>query len=213
MNHLFFTFPTRSNQSYNMSKLIFATNNENKVKEIRAVLPADFEIITLKEAGIDIDIPEPHDTLEANAREKSTVIHQLTGLDCFSEDTGLEVEALNGAPGVKSARYAGEGRHFADNISLLLKNLGDNPNRKARFRTVVSLILHNQEYQFEGICEGMITMESSGSEGFGYDPVFVPNGDTRSFADMSLEEKNKFSHRKKAIARLTLFLQSQNSSD
>jgi XTP/dITP diphosphohydrolase len=189
-----------------MPPLIFATNNQHKVNEIRAVLPASFQIITLKEAGINIDIPEPHDTLEANALEKSSVIYKLTGLDCFSEDTGLEVAALNGAPGVHSARYAGEGRDFAANIEKLLQQLGDNPNRGARFRTVVSLLLGGKQYFFEGVCEGQILHESLGSGGFGYDPVFMPNGASRSFAEMEMSEKNKFSHRKKAIEQLSLFL-------
>lgn len=182
--------------------LIFATNNEHKVKEIRSVIGPSFHIITLREAGIDIDIPEPHDTLEANATEKSQTIHRMTGQDCFSEDTGLEVEALNGEPGVKSARYAGDGRDFQQNIDKLLGKLGNNPNRKARFRTVISLILEGREYFFEGICEGNILEEQQGSKGFGYDPVFVPDGAEKSFAEMSMEEKNKYSHRQKAVSQL-----------
>lgn len=189
-----------------MSTLIFATNNQHKVNEIRSVIGSSFDIITLKEAGIDIDIPEPHDTLEANASEKSKTIHRLTSQDCFSEDTGLEVEALQGEPGVKSARYAGEGRDFQQNIDKLLQKLGNNPNRKARFRTVVSLILNQQEYLFEGICTGKIAEDQKGNQGFGYDPVFIPDGATRSFAEMSLEEKNLYSHRQKAISQLIDFL-------
>ena len=156
--------------------LIFATNNQHKVDEIRTVLKNSFTIITLKEAGIDIDIPEPHDTLEANATEKAQTIHQLTGKDCFSEDTGLEVAALNGEPGVKSARYAGEGRDFQQNIDKLLENLKDKTNRKARFRTIISLIMDKQEHVFEGICEGRIVDDQQGNKGFGYDPVFMPDG-------------------------------------
>jgi XTP/dITP diphosphohydrolase len=186
--------------------LIFATNNEHKVKEIRSVIGPSFHIITLREAGIDIDIPEPHDTLEANATEKSQTIHRMTGQDCFSEDTGLEVDALNGEPGVKSARYAGDGRDFQQNIDKLLGKLGNNPNRKARFRTVISLILQGREYFFEGICEGNILEEQQGSKGFGYDPVFVPDGAEKSFAEMSMEEKNKYSHRQKAVSQLIDFL-------
>lgn len=186
--------------------LVFATNNQNKVNEIRSVLPASIQITTLKEAGIDIDIPEPHDSLEANATEKSTAIHQITRLNCFSEDTGLEVYALNGEPGVKSARYAGEGRNFQDNIDKLLLNLSGKADRRARFRTVVSLIWQNKEYLFEGICEGIIIEVQKGLEGFGYDPVFIPDGASKTFAEMSMEEKNKYSHRKKAIARLIDFL-------
>ncbi len=191
--------------------LIFATNNQNKVTEIRAVIGNQFEIITLKEAGIDIDIPEPHDTLEANASEKSQTIHGLTTKNCFSEDTGLEVASLNGEPGVKSARYAGDDRDFQQNIDKLLFNLQGNTNRKAQFRTVVSLILDNQEYLFEGICEGQISENQNGNQGFGYDPVFIPDGATKSFAEMNMDEKNKYSHRKKAVAKLINFLSEQTS--
>ena len=191
--------------------LIFATNNQHKVTEIRSVIGEQFSIITLKEAGIDIDIPEPHDTLEANATEKSTTIHRLTHQNCFSEDTGLEVEALNGEPGVKSARYAGDGRNFQENIDKLLQKLQGQPNRKARFRTVISLIMHNKEYLFDGICEGRITEDQKGREGFGYDPVFVPKGATKSFAEMSMEEKNSFSHRQKAVTKLIGFLSNQKA--
>jgi XTP/dITP diphosphohydrolase len=188
--------------------LIFATNNENKVKEIRAVIGQQCNIITLKEAGIDIDIPEPHDTLEKNASEKSQTIHQLKGEDCFSEDTGLEVAALNGEPGVKSARYAGDGRDFQLNIDKLLLNLQNTANRQAQFRTVISLILGNKEYFFEGICKGRITHDQKGFQGFGYDPVFIPEGASKTFAEMTMEEKNQFSHRKKAVAKLIQFLKS-----
>lgn len=187
-------------------KLVFATNNQHKVEEIRAVLPPSFSIVTLKEAGIDIDIPEPHDTLEENAREKAVTIHQMTGENCFSEDTGLEVDALGGEPGVKSARYAGDDRSFSSNIDKLLSRLEGKPNRKARFRTVICLILEGKEYLFEGICEGHILEEEKGGKGFGYDPVFTPEGDNRSFAEMSLEEKSRYSHRSKAVAGLVTFL-------
>lgn len=189
-----------------MDTLIFATNNQNKVDEIRLVLGNRFNIITLKEAGIDIDIPEPHDTLEANAAEKSGVIHRLTQKNCFSEDTGLEVEALNGEPGVKSARYAGEGRSFENNIDKLLQNLQGDTNRSARFRTIISLIIDNEKYFFEGICFGIITTGRKGSSGFGYDPVFIPAGSTKTFAEMTMEEKSSFSHRKKAVEKLVDFL-------
>ena len=187
-------------------KLIFATNNQHKVVEIRSVIKNSFEIITLAEAGIDIDIPEPHDTLEANASEKSRTIYRITGISCFGEDTGLEVLALNGEPGVKSARYAGEGRSFDKNIEKLLTNLADKPQRKARFRTVISLVLEGREVFFEGICEGTITRGKKGIHGFGYDPVFVPEGADRSFAEMSTEEKNIYSHRRKATDELVAFL-------
>lgn len=187
-------------------KLIFATNNAHKVEEIRHLVGQQFQLLTLQEAGIHRDIPEPHDTLEANASEKSSVIYQLTQTNCFSEDTGLEVEALNGEPGVRSARYAGEDKSFEKNIDLLLANLAGNPNRKARFRTVVSLIIEGKEYQFEGICNGTITAARQGTQGFGYDPVFIPEGSTRSFGEMSMEEKEQFSHRGRATQKLVTFL-------
>lgn len=191
-----------------MSKptLIFATNNQHKVDEISSVIGNQVHVITLQDAGIDIDIPEPHPTLEANATEKSVTIHRLTGKNVFSEDTGLEVFALNGEPGVKSARYAGDQKNFQANIDKLLFNLQDKHHRTAQFRTVVSLIWDNQEYQFEGICKGTISTSQSGNGGFGYDPVFVPEGASISFAEMSMEEKNKYSHRKKAIVQLVDFL-------
>jgi len=189
-----------------MDTIIFATNNQNKVDEVRSVLDKSFNIITLKEAGIDIDIPEPHDSLEANATEKSKTIYQLTNKNCFSEDTGLEVEALNGEPGVKSARYAGENRNFDDNIEKLLFNLKLQNNKSARFKTVISLILDGNEYLFEGICQGKIITEKRGQNGFGYDPVFIPDGSDKTFAEMKMNEKNKFSHRKKAMEKLITFL-------
>ncbi len=189
-------------------KLIFATNNTHKAKEIRSVLKGDIQVITLKEAGIDQEIPEPYDSLEENARTKSATIFAMTGINCFSEDTGLEVEALGGEPGVKSARYAGEGRSFDANIDKLLARLGGVTNRKARFRTVISLFIGGRETQFEGICEGRITEKRKGGNGFGYDPVFVPEGSALSFAEMDMAGKNKFSHRKKATEKLVAFLNS-----
>ncbi len=189
-----------------MKTLIFATNNQNKVEEIKSIIGNSFHIVSLKEAGIDIDIPEPHESLEENASEKSRVVFKLTGENCFSEDTGLETEALNGEPGVKSARYAGEGRNFKDNIKKLLHLLNGTKNRKARFRTVMSLIINGKEHLFTGICDGNISYEPKGEKGFGYDSVFIPAGDTRTFAEMSLEDKNVFSHRKKAINKLLAFL-------
>jgi XTP/dITP diphosphohydrolase len=189
-----------------MRKLIFATNNQNKVEEIHSLIDDLFEVVSLKEAGITIEIPEPHDTLEANATEKAQTIFKLTGENCFSEDTGLEVQALNGEPGVKSARYAGDGKNFSDNVDKLLEKMQGIQNRKGRFRTVVSLILDGKEYQFEGACEGVITTSRKGIGGFGYDPIFIPDGDTKTFAEMTLQEKNKFSHRKKATAQLLAFL-------
>lgn len=193
-------------------KLIFATNNQHKVDEIRSVIRNSFlEIITLKEAGIDIDIPEPFNTLEENASNKSRTICEMKKTDaqvigCFSEDTGLEVEALNGEPGVKSARYAGDEKSFDRNIEKLLTQLEGTTNRKAKFRTVISLIIHRNETLFEGTCEGTIEYGRKGERGFGYDPIFVPNGSIHTFAEMNIEEKNKFSHRKKATDKLIAFL-------
>ena len=187
-------------------QLIFATNNQNKVKEIASVLPANIEVKSLKEIGINVDIPEPHDTLKENASEKSRTIFELTQQNCFSEDTGLEVDALNGAPGVRSARYAGEPSNPEKNIEKLLHEMNGKSNRAARFRTVVSLILNGKEYWFEGVCEGKIIHEKRGEDGFGYDPVFIPIGSDSTFAQMDMNEKNLFSHRKKAIDKLIAFL-------
>ena len=186
--------------------LIFATNNAHKLEEIRAAIGDSLEVIGLRQAGIDIDIPEPHDTLEANAREKSSTIHRLTGQNCFSEDTGLEVAALNGEPGVISARYAGAQRSAKDNIDLLLGRLKDKSDRRARFRTVISLIWNDRQHLFEGICEGRILGTPTGDNGFGYDPIFAPDGETRSFAQLTMEEKNRYSHRRKAADQLVAFL-------
>ena len=187
-------------------RLIFATNNQNKLAEINSAVTEGLEIITLKEAGIDVDIPEPHNTLEENAREKSTVIHKLTGENCFSEDTGLEVATLNGAPGVRSARYAGDEADNKKNIALLLQNMEGKAERVAQFKTVISLLLDKQEYQFTGICKGKIFTKEQGEGGFGYDSIFIPDGDEKTFAEMTMEEKNKYSHRKKAVVQLIDFL-------
>jgi XTP/dITP diphosphohydrolase len=196
-----------------MQSLVFATNNKNKVDEIRSVLNNKFVITSLEEAGIDIDIPEPHDTLEANASEKSKTIYQLTGKDSFSEDTGLEVDSLNGAPGVRSARYAGDESDFKKNIVMLLDNLKGKENRRAQFKTIISLIISGKEYQFDGICKGTIIESERGSNGFGYDAVFIPDGSSKTFGEMTMEEKNKFSHRKKATAKLIEFLNDQYGQD
>ena len=187
-------------------KLIFATNNAHKVDEIRRVLPPTLQILTLREAGIDTDIPEPHPTLHENAAEKARTIHRMTGTSCFSEDSGLEVQALGGAPGVHSARYAGEERSDGNNIARLLNELRGAPDRSARFRTVICLIWEGREYYFEGHCPGRIIEAPTGTGGFGYDPVFVPEGETRTFAEMSTEEKNRLSHRRKAADQLVTFL-------
>ena len=190
-----------------MHTLIFATNNRNKVAEIQSLVGANFTIIPLKEAGIEIEIPEPHDQLEANAHEKAVTIFNLTHQNCFSEDTGLEIVALNGAPGVKSARYAGENSNAQANIDLVLSKMADIENRTAQFRTVICLIWENQTYYFEGVCKGQILSNMQGENGFGYDPIFVPDGATKSFANMTMDEKNTFSHRKKAVMQLFDFLE------
>ena len=190
-----------------MHTLIFATNNRNKVAEIQSLVGPNFTIIPLKEAGIEIDIPEPHDQLEANAHEKAVTIFNLTHQNCFSEDTGLEIVALNGAPGVKSARYAGENSNAQANIDLVLSKMAGIENRTAQFRTVICLIWENQTYYFEGVCKGQILSNMQGENGFGYDPIFVPDGATKSFANMTMDEKNTFSHRKKAVMQLFDFLE------
>ncbi|MBL7724273.1 MAG: RdgB/HAM1 family non-canonical purine NTP pyrophosphatase [Chitinophagaceae bacterium] len=189
-------------------KLIFATNNQHKVDEIRSVIDKNLELITLQEAGIDIDIPEPYDTLKENASGKSRTIFDMTGINCFSEDTGLEVDSLDGEPGVKSARYAGDDRSFNANIEKLLSKLSGKTDRSARFRTVISLLIDGRETLFEGICEGRVIEEKRGEQGFGYDPVFTPAGADKTFAEMTMQEKNQFSHRKKAVEKLVAFLNS-----
>ena len=189
-----------------MRKLIFATNNAHKLGEVQALLGDAFTLVTLRECGITEDIPETADTLEGNALQKARYVYEKTGLECFADDTGLEVDALGGAPGVHSARYATDGHDFAANNRLLLKNLEGVTDRTARFRTVIALILDGVEYTFEGRVEGTIATAESGSEGFGYDPLFVPSGEIITFAQMSAEAKNAISHRGRAVAKLVNFL-------
>lgn len=189
-----------------MRKIIFATNNAHKLSEVQAVLGEEFTLVTLRECGITEDIPETADTLEGNALQKARYVFEKTGADCFADDTGLEVDALNGAPGVHSARYATDGHDFAANNRLLLKNLEGVTERTARFRTVIALILGGKEYTFEGRVEGTIAEEECGAEGFGYDPLFVPSGEIITFAQMSAEAKNAISHRGRAVAELVKFL-------
>lgn len=189
-----------------MKDLIFATNNENKVLEMRSVLGSLYSIISLKEAGIYIDIPEPFDTLEANASEKSKVIFDLTKKDCFSEDTGLEITSLGGKPGVLSARYAGEKKDAHDNNLKVLDELSAYSDRSAQFRTIISLRLNGKEYKFEGICKGTILAYRQGIKGFGYDSIFIPEGSAKTFAEMDMAQKNQFSHRKIAISKMISFL-------
>ena len=187
-------------------KIVFATNNAHKLSEVKAVLGEGFELVTLKEVGITEDIPETGETLDENASIKARYVYQRTGLDCFADDTGLEVEALGGAPGVRSARYATDGHDFAANNRKLLKELDGETNRTARFRTVISLIRGGEEIQVEGIVRGTIATQESGAEGFGYDPLFIPEGRSVTFAEMSADEKNAISHRGRAVAELVKVL-------
>lgn len=191
-------------------KLIFASNNQHKIAEVQAIVPAHLKIVSMKDAGIDMEIPEPHATLEENAREKARAIHQLTGENCFSEDTGLEVFSLNGEPGVHSARYAGEDRSFSKNVEKLLNNLKGSTDRSAQFRAVICLIMNGEEFFFEGIAAGKIIDMPKGAEGFGYDPVFVPDGAEKTFAEMTMAEKNLYNHRRKATDKLVAFLNQHN---
>ena len=187
-------------------KIVFATNNAHKLSEVKAVLGEGFELVTLKEVGITEDIPETGETLDENASIKARYVYQRTGLDCFADDTGLEVEALGCAPGVRSARYATDGHDFAANNRKLLKELEGETNRAARFRTVISLIRGGEEVQVEGIVRGTIATQESGAEGFGYDPLFIPEGKSVTFAEMSADEKNAISHRGRAVAELVKVL-------
>lgn len=191
-------------------RIIFATNNAHKLSEVQAVLGDRFELVTPRMCGIEEEIPETADTLEGNAAQKARYLYDRTGLDCFADDTGLEVEALDGAPGVHSARYATDGHDFAANNRLLLKNLEGKENRRARFRTVICLIEGGVEHRFEGIVEGCIIDHKAGSEGFGYDPLFVPDGFDRTFAEMTGEEKNAISHRGRAVRKLVEYMHRKN---
>lgn len=187
-------------------KLVFATNNKHKLNEIQNMLNTQFELLCLNDIGCSDEIPETGDTLEANASQKARYIYEKYGVNCFADDTGLEVEALNGAPGVISARYAGEQRCAEDNMQKLLSELNEINNRKARFRTVISLILNGKETLFEGIVNGEILEKHAGKEGFGYDPIFKPVGFNCSFAEMPLNVKNEISHRANAVKKLVEYL-------
>jgi XTP/dITP diphosphohydrolase len=194
-------------------QIVFATNNENKLREIRNILGNSFSLLSLVDLNISDDIPENEPTLEGNALQKARYIHRLLKMNVFADDTGLEIEALNGLPGVNSARFAGENKDFDANIDKALRMMGSTSNRKARFRTVIALILDDMEYLFEGIIEGKIISERRGKEGFGYDPVFVPQGYDLTFAEMSLAEKNRISHRAKAFMKLRNFLLQYDNPD
>ena len=189
-----------------MMKIVFASNNKNKIIEIKHQLPADIELLSLEDIGCHEDIPETADTIEGNAILKADYVTRKYGYDCFADDTGLEVNALNGAPGVYSARYAGEQKNAGDNMHRLLLELGTNPDRSARFKTVIALNLNGQQHLFTGLVEGNITYEKAGDEGFGYDPIFKPENLDVTFAQMSLDEKAQMSHRGRAVAQLVAFL-------
>jgi XTP/dITP diphosphohydrolase len=187
-------------------KLVFASNNPNKIKEIQQMLPESITILSLEDIGCTEDIPETADTIEGNAILKANYVTNKYGYDCFADDTGLEVEALNGEPGVYSARYAGEQKNADDNMDKLLLNLKNNSNRKAQFKTVIALNLNDNQYLFQGIAKGNIIKEKTGTQGFGYDPIFIAENDTRTFAQLSLEEKANISHRGIAVKQLIDFL-------
>ena len=194
-------------------KIVFATNNPNKLKEIKALMPQGIDIISLEEVGCYEDIPETGDKLRDNALEKARYLKNYYGFDCFADDSGLEIEALNGAPGVYSARYAGPERNAQANMDKVLKELEGHFNRKAKFRTSIALILNGKEYLFEGIVDGNISLEKNGNEGFGYDPIFYPENSDRSFAQMHIEEKGQISHRGRAVKKLVDFITSLPESD
>ena len=187
-------------------KIVFATNNPNKLKEIQSLIPKEIEIISLKEIGCNEDIPETGDTLEANAFQKAHYIKDNFNYDCFADDTGLEIDELNGDPGVYSARYAGLERNANANMNKVLNELKGKKNRKAQFRTAIALILKGEEHLFEGKVEGYISKDKQGNEGFGYDPIFIPENNIRSFAQMSMQEKGAISHRGRAVKKLVTYL-------
>lgn len=189
-------------------EIVFATNNAHKLSEVQAVLGNGFRLVTPRDCGITEEIPETQPTLEGNALQKARYLYERTGRDCFADDTGLEVEALGGAPGVHSARYATDGHDFAANNRLLLKNLAGQQNRRARFRTVIALIINGEEHLFEGIVEGCIIDAERGGEGFGYDPLFVPEDSDLTFAEMDAAAKNAVSHRGRAVRKLADYLHS-----
>ena len=189
-----------------MKKFVFATNNIHKLREVAAIVGHQIELLSLNDIGCHDDIPETSDTLEGNALLKARYVYERYHTNCFADDTGLEVEALGGAPGVYSARYAGEGHNSEENTKKLLHELEGKDNRKARFRTVFALIINGKEHLFEGIVRGEIIARKRGTSGFGYDPVFVPEGFTQTFAEMSDGQKNKISHRALAVGKLCKFL-------
>lgn len=188
-------------------KLVFASNNQNKIAEIKQMLPKSIELLSLDEIGCTEDIPETADTIEGNAILKANYVTEKYGYYCFADDTGLEVEALDGAPGVFSARYAGQQKNADDNMNKLLDNLKDKTNRKAQFKTIIALNINDEQHLFEGIIKGEIISEKRGTKGFGYDPIFVPEGFSTTFAEMEMNEKAKLSHRGIATRKLISFLE------
>jgi XTP/dITP diphosphohydrolase len=191
-------------------KLIFATHNSNKAFEIQKLLPEHFQILTLNDIYFQEEIPENEPTIEANSAFKVQFIFDKFNLNCFADDTGLEIESLNGKPGVHSARYAGEERNSDANMNRVLEELNGVENRNARFKTFITLIIHGEQHQFEGIVDGTIIEEKRGSNGFGYDPIFIPEDESKTFAEMNLNEKNKFSHRARAFEKMIAFLKSNS---
>lgn len=193
-------------------RLVFATHNQNKAREIQSIMPQGVHVLSLDDIGCEEDIPETGDTLEENALLKVRYVYEKFGMNCFADDTGLLVDSLNGEPGVYSARYAGPQKDSNDNMDLLLSNLSDKNDRTARFKTVMALILHGEEHLFIGTVEGKIIDAKKGAEGFGYDPIFEPENSGKTFAEISLEEKNKMSHRARALEKMIHFLIKDNYS-
>lgn len=191
-------------------KIVFATNNPNKIKEVQAQLPDNITLLSLEEIGCFEDIPETAPTVEGNALQKATYVKEKYCYDCFADDTGLEVEALDGAPGVFSARYAGNQKNDQKNMNKLLEELNGKTNRKAQFKTVIALILNEKTLSFSGTCKGTILEQKKGDKGFGYDPIFQPEGYDLAFAEMSIEQKNKIGHRGKAVQKLIEYLNKRN---
>lgn len=192
-------------------QLVFATNNLNKIKEVQALMPKYIQLLSLQDIGCFEDIPETQNSIRGNAIQKAQFIKTRYGHDCFADDTGLEVDALNGEPGIYSARYAGEQRNANDNMNALLDALENQSDRSAHFKTVIALLINNQQHVFTGICEGEITTQKQGENGFGYDPVFKPNGYDNTFAEMDLKLKNTIGHRGKAVSQLVDFLNALNT--
>ncbi|WBU88588.1 non-canonical purine NTP diphosphatase [Cellulophaga omnivescoria] len=191
-------------------KIVFATHNANKFKEVQALVPKNITLVSLTDIGCFDDIPETADTIEGNAIQKANYVTEKYNLPCFSDDTGLLVNALNGEPGIYAARYAGEQKSAEDNMAKLLQKLGDNPNREAHFKTVIALQINGEQHIFTGIVNGSITQSKQGTDGFGYDPIFTPEGYNKTFAQLPLETKNKISHRAKATIQLITFLKQYN---